>query len=229
MKRILIIDTETTGLDETAAQVIEVAIAIYSVEHRSLVRARSWLVSGETNAAEAVNGIPSGMLSQGIDFSVVNATVHNIAVKECDAIVAHGADFDRKWFSPDVQRLPWVCSMRDLDWRRKPTSKSLVALALAYGVGVSAAHRALDDVMTLVRTFERAAELGEDIAALLARGARPKVHVVSLAPFEQKDEVKAAGFAWDAGRKLWTRKMAADDVAALPFAVRIETKEGVAA
>jgi len=227
--QILVLDVETSGLDAAKDRVIEVAAAVYSLEHRAMVRARSWLIAGETNEAESVNGIPPALLSKGIDFDVVSRSIREIASRECQAIVAHSADFDRKWFSPDVQALPWVCSMRDLTWPRSATSKSLVALALAHGVGVSAAHRALDDVMTLVRVFERAQELGADVPAMIASALRPKVRVVSLAPFEDRERVKAAGFEWNAAKREWWRKMPAEDVAALPFAVRVESTGEAAA
>lgn len=222
---LLILDVESSSLDPSTGQVLEVGTAVYSVEHRSLIRARSWLVAAESNAAESVNGIPPALLANGVDFDVVQNNVYAIAIKECSHVVAHGASFDRKWFRPDIQRLPWVCSMREMDWKRKPTSKSLVALALAYGVGVSAAHRALDDVMTLARTFERAAELGEDVAALITRASRPKVRVVSLASFEEKEIVKAAGFYWDSARKEWWREMPAEELASLSFPYRTESIE----
>lgn len=219
-KTILILDTETTSLDPATGRLIEVAAAVYSVEHRSLVRARSWLIEGATNEAEAVNGIAPALLSHGIEEAAVMRQIHAIATKECEVIVAHNASFDRQWFEPSIQNLAWACSCDDMEWPRKSTSRSLAALALAHGVGVVSAHRALDDVMTLVRMFERAAELGADVPAMIARALRPKAKYQALVSYDDREKAKAAGFRWDGATKTWTRTLAREDVAALPFQVR---------
>jgi DNA polymerase III subunit epsilon len=222
IKQILILDTETTGLDPKRDRLVEVAVAIFSVEHRAIVRARSWLVEGQDNAAVAVNGIPAPLLHQGADPATVFHNVECIGLKECQAIVAHGAAFDRQWFPPEIRRMSWICSCDDIEWPRPSSSRSLTALALAHGVGVVAAHRALDDVLTLCRLFERAAELGGDLQAMLVRALRPKDRVVSLAPFEDRQLVKEHGFQWCQERREWWRTMPEEDTAHLPFAVRIE-------
>lgn len=96
----------------------------------------------------------------------------------------------------------------------------LVHLALAHGVPVFTAHRALADVDTLVRTFQAAAKM-TDVSAMLARAMRPKVHVQALVSFDDREKAKSSGFAWGPTTKMWTRRMASEDVASLPF----KTKE----
>ena len=56
--RLLLLDTETSSIDPDTGHPLEVATAIYSVEHRSLTRVRSWLVQAPGNDAEPINGIP---------------------------------------------------------------------------------------------------------------------------------------------------------------------------
>lgn len=231
IKRILLLDTETTGLDEKAT-CIEVAAATFDIEHAAVLRAFSSLIHAEANEAEATNRIPAGLLRLAPDADRVWKTVTYLA-DTVDVIVAHGADFDRRFVPQDVHRArPWVCSMEDIDWPQGEKTvdgiakkQSLVALALAHGLGVSHAHRAAVDVDLLARLFARVAELARfnmapGLQALLHRGLRPKARFQALVPFERKDEAKSRGFVWEPETKRWLRSMAIEDVAALPFECR---------
>lgn len=222
MKTILILDTETSSLDPKTGHLLEVATALWSVEHRSLVKARSWILRAASNEAEAVNGIPTKLVAEhkhAADGIATEAWVFGWA-EESDAIVAHG-DFDRKWFGSEIQSRAWIDSCDDIEWPRASTSRSLVALALAHGVGVSHAHRALSDVMTLVQLFERAAEM-TDVDAMLTRAARPKRTYRAVVPRERKDEAKSRGFRWDPDRGIWHRRIAVEDVAAKDWPFKLE-------
>lgn len=222
MQRIAIVDTETTGIDATKDRVIEVGCVLWNVQHRSIETCFSSLIHADANAAEAVNGIPVALL-QGPAPAAREAWGRcERVIAGAEAFVAHNASFDRGFFPKQLAaRLPWICTQNDLEWPRPSHSRSLVALALAHGVGVARAHRALDDCLTIASILERCAELGTDIDALLSRGLRPKVKVHSLAPFDQRDKVKASGFSWDPTAKVWWREMAEEDVAALPFATKL--------
>ena len=77
----------------------------------------------------------------------------------------------------------------------------------------------MSDVDTLARLLTRVAEK-TNLQELFALAIRPRKRYVSLAPYEQKDVVKAAGFAWDPARKVWEREMVPEDVEKLTFKVR---------
>lgn len=233
---IALLDVETTSLDPATGHVVEVALALYSVEFRALIRARSWLCAAppeEVAKTVHIHGIPPALVTaRGVPFEEVAKQVGAIVTKEAQVFVAHLADFDRSWFPLHVQNAaPWVCSCNDIEWVRPSTSRALTAVALAHGVGVVAAHRALDDVMTLARLFERAAELGGDLQAMFARAMRPKVLVVANTPkpWEMpagqweilKAQLQDAGFRFvEQPEKRWQRSIARDDIAALPFETR---------
>jgi DNA polymerase-3 subunit epsilon len=226
MHVLALIDVETTSLEPLTGHVIEVGLGLYSVEHRTLIRCRSWLCAApaaEVAKTQAIHGIPPALVAaRGVPFEEVAKQVHAIVTKEAALYVAHNADFDRAWFPLHVQNAaPWACSCNDIEWLRPSASRGLTALALAHGVGVVAAHRALDDVMTLARLFERAAEIGGDVPAMLAKAMRPKgTFVVAGTNFDEARNAlaKAAGFRWE--KPHWMRRMAREDVTALPFAVR---------
>jgi len=218
---ILIIDTETSGLDPKVDRVLEVGAVLYSIDHATALESFSSLMEAPDNPCENINRIPPAALRDAPAAGPVWGHVMQMAAG-ATAFVAHHAAFDESFTPEPVRRLlPWVCSKSDLQWPKQTKPEpSLVALALEHDLGVAVAHRALADCELLARLFTRARELGADLGAMLARGLRPKAEFVSLAPFEQKDVVKAHGFAWFPDRKEWRRRMAIEDAAALPFRVR---------
>jgi DNA polymerase-3 subunit epsilon len=222
MRPIAIIDTETTSTDPATGHLLEVALALWSVEERALVRARSWLVQGaETNEAIAVNGIRPSLLRHGGPREDIVRLVSNIVFKECSIIVSHNIEFDRKWL-PELDRYHWVCSQDDIEWPRYSSSKGLTAVALAHGIGVVDAHRALADVLTVARLLERVAEIA-DLDAILAKAMRPRaVFEVAEKGFSEARNAlaKESGFRWDAPTKSWRRRLALEDASTMPFAVR---------
>lgn len=221
IRRIMLIDVETSSTDPATGALLEVAMAIYSLEHRSFVRARSWLVQAEENDAIAVNGIRPELLRSGVPAEDVHRQIQAIATKEVQAVTSWNWSFDGAWL-PELANMPNFCSMDDVPWPRPSTSKSLAAVALAHGVGVLDAHRALTDVMTMVRLFDRVSEIA-DLSELVAKAMRPKAtfEVADKSFDEERNRLaKENGFRWDAGVRGWRRRMAIADVAALPFEVR---------
>ena len=226
LNSVLFLDCETGGLDPTKDRLIELGLVSWSIEHACVVKAWSALVQGPSNEAESANHIPPKALALGLPLPTVLDYARKVAAG-ADVIVAHNASFDRS-FLPELSR-PWVCSMEDLKWTDDPKGfASLVSLALNFGLGVSHAHRALTDCITLARLFERLVERGVDIRAFLAHGLRPKAVFRSLAPFEDKDKVKSFGFHWaplpgeppDSKPTTWWKRMAVEDAGALPFRVQ---------
>lgn len=217
IRRILILDTETQGLDPAVHQAIEVACVIYDVAHGAPVDAFSALIYATSNDADKINRIPVSLLSQARQATDVWDDVAAM-VNSCDAIVAHRAEFDRSFVRADLRtERPWVCSKYDIEWPASAVGDHLVHLALALGVPVFTAHRAMADVDTLVRCFQAASKMC-DVQAMLARAMLPRMKLVSLAPFSQKDAVKAAGFSWDG--KEWSRRVVKGEPYEFPWKVR---------
>lgn len=241
MKTLLLLDTETTGLDPAKERVIEVAVARYDIEHATVVESFASLITAPDNDAEHINRIPAGFLPGAPEARPVWERVQELALRS-DVIVAHRVEFDRAFVNAalaalelstvgladaDGKAIPWVCSKFDIDWpRQDKPGASLVMLALALDLGVAYAHRAMADVDLVARVFTRVKELGGDLPALIQRGLRPKSKIISLAPFEQKDVVKKNGFAWDPDGKIWWRNMVPEDATTLPFKYRIESLGG---
>jgi DNA polymerase-3 subunit epsilon len=231
IKRVLILDTETNGLEDSA-RVIEIGAILYSVTHQCSLQELSTLLPADSNEAESINRIKAGALAEisdcGVSFAMEALFVMS---KAADVFVAHNADFDSKRlfgntdFLP-LASLPWLCTMSDFKWPHATREQgSLVNIALDHGLGVGSAHRALTDCRLIARLFDRMS----DLPAMFQIAMRPKALYVGLQPFEDNHLAKDAGFKWDrlVPRK-WSRIMAIEDAQSLPFPVRMVTQEATA-
>ncbi len=218
MKEVLVLDTETGGLDPSDP-VVEIGAAVYLVETNAMLVAYSSLVNGTSNAAHHINGIPPAALIEGADEAAVWARL-TPWVERADAIIAHNAEFDRGHTPPgwDMGK-PWICSRIDIVWPQYSSSRKLVDIMLAHGLGVSHVHRALADVISIVRLFERCAEMGHSVDDMLTLAMRPKFLYRALVSYNQKDQARACGFSWNATSKWWTRRLVEEDASAFPFEV----------
>jgi len=221
LANILILDTETTGLDSENDDCLEVGSILFNVRSRSVLAQQSFLLPVENNNAEKINNIPAEItrfpqpLFEAIKY-------FESLVKVSDAIVAHNAEFDKKWFGlkklPQIEK-PWICSMDDITWpsdRQLKTRPSVKDLALAYGIPVWNAHRALTDCIYLAEVFKRCSSLEN----LLLRSMEPKVLLRAEISYDKRHLAKNAGFRWnDSIKGAWSRKMSRRDMEKLEFPV----------
>ena len=221
--QLLILDTETTGLDPEVDQVLEVGAILFSVPQRAVLAQLSFLLPVEANAAEPLNGIRAGATQAPQPWQPSLQLLQQFA--SCAQLaVAHNAAFDRQWFGhgalPDLP-LPWLCTMEDIHWpadrllRPRPSVRDL---ALAYGVPVWAAHRALTDCIYLAQVFERC----EQLEQLIAEGREPRHLYRAQVSYDERHLAREAGFRWnDPVHGAWSRRLSERQLEALklPFNV----------
>lgn len=229
MRNVLIFDCETTGLDRQSGRIIEIGYCLWSVEYRGIVECYSSLLPCEGNEAQAFNGISTELLLTAPiadAYPLVMSLVLD-AAQRADAVVAHQADFDREFAEHEgfaFAGRPWICTREDLEWPGELTTRHLVNIALAHGVAVTSAHRAIHDVLLLTRLFERVPDIDQRLEAALVLAQRPKAHFIAQIGFEQNDEVKKRGFRWNGN--CWSRYMAVEDAVTLPFTAVQEQPSG---
>ncbi len=222
--RLLILDTETTGLDPLKHRCIEVGAVLFDVPQRAVLSQISFLLPCQTNEAETVNGIAAAVTRLSQPWPEALAYFQTL-VAASDLILAHNAGFDRQWFGhgplPAIEK-PWLCSMEDLRWppdRNLRANPSVRDLALAYGVPVWAAHRALTDCIYLAQVLERC----DDLEGLLCAGLEPRQLYRARLPYEERHRARQAGFRWnDPVPKAWSRRLSAREAAAIGFPVSLE-------
>lgn len=233
--RALMIDTETTGLPGEG-RLLEVAYVDYDLAAGGWASCGSHLIAhpfGEAPAdpmpMEHVHGI-SHRLYSGAPFPMDSgAAFHQLRKRAsaCEYVLAHNAEFDRHWI--DVDAKPWVCTMSAVEWPGRPDLEgaSLINVALAYGVGIVRAHRAIEDCLTMAAIFSRLYAAGHDLVQLIHQAASPRVTLKAHVSYADRDLAKAAGFRWSPEQKIWWKTQRADRERDLPFKVS-EVQGGIA-
>nr|WP_286158942.1 3'-5' exonuclease [Methylobacterium sp. Leaf456] len=230
----LIIDLETTGLDPTYHEIIEVGLLPFT-----------YTVDGRLVAA----GTPYGSFQQpfgvilpeitrltGIDGAMVEGRMIdraqvNSLVAEADLVIAHNANFDRKFaedLCPALATKPWGCSLVQVPWAAEGMGSKLCYIATDLGF-IYSAHRAVDDCQaTLECLARRLPQSGRTGFSYLLERAFESVYRLKAvrAPFEAKDALKARRYRWDDGNvskvRGWYKDVPADEVAAEVGWLRLE-------
>lgn len=217
VQRVLVLDTETTGLSHASDKIIELAMLLVQVD----VATGQPFGTVETfegfedpgmpipEVAKQVTGISDDMVrGQRLDDEQVQALIDR-----ADLVVAHNAGFDRPFVEarfPGFAHKPWACSFADIDWKALGAeSAKLSALAQDQGWFYDA-HRALVDCQALLQVLgHRVGDDGGDgqvngLQRLMAAAVRPSFKLRATgSPFDSKDKLKARGYRWDGDAKVW--------------------------
>ena len=212
----ILLDVETTGLDTTSDEVVELGMVKFSYHRDGTVasvldRFSSLNEPSKTIPEDAIklHGITDEMVAgHKIDVESVNAFVSDAAV-----VIAHNAAFDRKFaerYWPAFAEKPWACSVNQIEWRSHGFEGSRLGYLLN-GIGLfHRSHRAVDDCHALLEILAHPLSGTERSAlSLLLENARRKTIRISAehAPFDLKDELKKRGYRWSPGdegrRKAW--------------------------
>ncbi len=220
-EQLLILDTETTGLEPAQADCVELGAVLFRVPERVVLSQVSFLLPVRHNPAEAINGIPAAVSRLPQPWQA-GLSCFEAMLAAADAVLAHHAAFDRQWFGlgplPPIDK-PWICSMEDIRWppeRQLRANPSVRDLALAYGVPVWAAHRALTDCIYLAQVLERC----DDLEILLEAALEPRQLFRAQLSYAERHRAKEAGFRWnDPVPGAWTRRLSQREAGELSFPV----------
>jgi DNA polymerase-3 subunit epsilon len=218
-QRVIVLDTETTGLDSKTEKVIE--LAMLSV----LVDVATGLPVGPVTLYESfedpgkpippqiteITGIDDSMVKGlRIDDAAVAALVH-----QADLIVAHNAGFDRPFVEARwsvFASKAWGCSFMGIDWKKEGSGSAKLEFLASERGWFYDAHRAQVDCHALLQVLASPLADGQTGLARLLAGAgqtRYKLRATN-APFESKDKLKARGYRWDGEGRVWWCSLASD-------------------
>ena len=217
---VVILDTETTGLDNSRDQVIELALLRIQVDTQTgLATGPVQVYDGLRDPgmpvpkiAREITGITDEMLAgQALDMARIDSLLAG-----ADLVIAHNAGFDRPFVEgllPQAQGLNWACSFADIDWTAAGhSSAKLSYLASALGWFYDA-HRAEMDCHALltVLTAELPGLGTNGLAHLMAAARLPSYRLQATgAPFAAKDALKNRGYRWDSTAKVWHTRLGGD-------------------
>jgi DNA polymerase-3 subunit epsilon len=120
----VILDVETTGLDHTKHEVIELGMVRFTYSQSDAVTAVTGCFQALNEPSVPISpeiteltGITNEMVAgQRIDEAAVEEFV-----RDANVVIAHNAGFDRKFaerFWPEFAKMPWACSYAEVDWRK---------------------------------------------------------------------------------------------------------------
>lgn len=225
MRNILILDTETTGLDANTCSIIEIAAIYYNIPTRSIIQQCSTLIRQDKNEAHHINKISAESLNESLcDLTLISINLIREMIRNCDAIVAHNTSFDRSFirmFAPLVVPVcdkTWICTKNDFEWPiRKGSSLSLVNIAVEMGVPVVSAHRALTDCTLLASCFDKIPDLQERFNETVLE----KEIYEALVSYDDRKLAVDEGFLWEPKSKKWIKKISSQKAALISnFKVR---------
>jgi DNA polymerase-3 subunit epsilon len=220
--RVLVLDTETTGLDPSREKIIELALLRVDIDNASGLPVGEVLVFDELEDP----GIPIPAQITEIT-GITDADVKGKQLDEAriaqmldgvDVIIAHNAGFDRPFCEsrlPLFKEFAWACSFADIDWKAHGRSSSkLEMLAHALGLFYDAQRAEMDChalIAVLAAPLPKAAFTG--FAALLTAAKNPAFRLqATQAPFEAKDKLKSRGYRWDGEGRVWWCSLSSDEL-----------------
>jgi DNA polymerase-3 subunit epsilon len=217
--KVVILDTETTGLDASKDRIIELALIVVDVDAQTGLPLQVQEVYDELEdpgmpiSAEAlkVTGITDAMVAgKKLDEARIATLMQGAAL-----VIAHNAKFDRAFVEkrlPAFAELPWACSVTEIDWSAQGRGSAKLEF-LAHELGFFYdAHRAEMDCHALLAVLaaplpNNTGETGLARLLAVARASSFKVFATG-SPFESKDALRARGYRWDAERKVWHTQVA---------------------
>lgn len=218
--RVVLLDTETTGLDSGKERIIELAMLRVDVDCATGLPVGPVTVydeledPGKPIPAEvvALTGIrDEDVRGKKLDEDRIHALLEGV-----DLVVAHNAGFDRPFVESRLScfaPLAWACSFADIDWKAQGRgSAKLESLAQAHGWFYDA-HRAEMDchalLAVLAHKLPEASHTG--LAHLMQASSQASYALQATnAPFEAKDKLKARGYRWNAEARVWHTRLKDD-------------------
>jgi DNA polymerase-3 subunit epsilon len=221
--KILGVDFETTGLSWQDDRIIEVGAVLYDWQTETPLRLYSQLVNPGRPlpaAIVALTGITDELIATygQNQESALYALIQ--LIEQSDFVMAHnGSEFDKLFFDSWIAQVenaggsvgtgwerPWLDTRCDIVFPEAVTTRNLKFLAAEHGFLNPFAHRAVFDVLTMLKVARQ-----YPLEAIVARSKEPTLYIQAVVSFDDKDKAKARGYFWCAPRKIWWRSIKQSD------------------
>lgn len=219
---VLGIDLETTGLDTSKDRIIEIGAVVWDVDACTPLEIYSRFVVPPEEffplnpEATRVNGIRDEWVKKfGVAFPLVAADLIKICERHniTHAMAHNGENFDKPLFMAEVARhygegnhilckLPWIDTRVDLPFTEEPESRKLKHLALDHGFVNPFPHRAVFDVVTMLKVASR-----YEFPKIVEMSQIPWITVRALVDYDTREKAKELRYSWEKiGDKTYTKQ-----------------------
>lgn len=216
----IVIDVETTGIDPTVDQVIELAVRRFRFDDdgRILDIERAWCWRedpGRSLDAEITR------LTGITDLDLVGHRIDDAAAEallcSAEVVIAHNAAFDRKFVERRLTGaigLAWCCSCREVDWAVSGFDGRSLGWLCAQAGWFFDGHRAESDVDAVLALLGVEMQGGRTALRELLDTASETSTLVSAvgAGFDVKDKLRRRGYRWNASERVWAKEVFAENL-----------------
>lgn len=202
----LFVDVETTGLNPSEDEIIELAMVpfTYSLDGRvfDIRQPFEKLREPSRRLSDDVTAL-TGITDEMVAGKIIDPTEVAALVEGTHLIIAHNASFDRRFlerFSSSFIHKPWACSMSQIEWSNEGFEGNKLAY-LAMGAGFFYdRHRAANDCLAAIELLAMRLPRSEQpaMSCLLKKAREPSWRIwAENSPFALKDRLKARGYRWN--------------------------------
>jgi DNA polymerase III subunit epsilon len=208
IRRGLMVDVETTGLDAARHEIIELAMVpfTYGLDGQifEVGDAFNALRQPSENIPAEITAI-TGITDEMVAGKVIDPALVEAFIAPASLVIAHNASFDRRFlerFCAGFVTKPWACSMTQVAWAEAGyEGTKLGYLAQASGFFYDK-HRAVHDCLAAIELLARALPPngGSALGQLLQRARTPSWRIwAENSPYDFRDILKGRGYRWNGG------------------------------
>lgn len=217
-RTVAVMDVETTGLDVHTDEVFDIAAAVVRVDTAGQI---TEIVGAMEGLCDPSKPIPpkicqlTGITDADVAGHHLNLGEIEAFISQADVFIAHNAAFDAPFIErlfPSLIGAAWACSARDCDWLGAGFDGMKLGHLLMQVGHFNTAHRAMADVVSLIHLLAHQLADGDTvIGRILERASKPTLRVEACgAQFHTRHQLKARGYRWHPGLRLWWTEIEAD-------------------
>lgn len=212
------IDFETSGLDPVKDRIIEVGAVLFDWNMALPLVLKADLVYTSVVLTPEIIGITGITEEMLINYGKTEAEVFPALLSimnRADYVMAHfGNDFDQKFCRETFARLniefpktPWLDTSCDIVFPKEVTTRNLQYLAAEIGFLNPFRHRAVFDVLTMLRIASE-----HPLDKIIERSKEPMIYVQALVDFQHNQQAKDFSFRWNPDKKIWWKGLKQSDL-----------------